>query len=963
MDSATKLSHCTIIRMPRNVENGREWRGRDTKRERFLMGTLYRKVSALSFSVLCLILMGPVIPLATGQAVDLGTIATLSAEDLIERPGNYFDLEGTTLRFSPTGDHYQVENLPLDFDEDFGAQLAWEAASGNFAGWLVPLDFSFPFGNQMWTELYVNTFGNITFGQSESEAWPDRSPWSDGGMVSIASALDSRAAAGSERMIAVLWASYSFWSVETNAVYAKATSQDLTVTWELERDGQSRLVAGVNIFQARLSSTGTIEFSYKDVAEKDGIVGIFSGTAVPGSTLDSIVDPPINDDVQPVVRVKTVDVVDYGSTIRFTISPGAPIPTTVSTGTLQYQIRFEFGETDCLLYVSFSETNRRGTSCSLSPGAIGFRIREQSVDLFLSKILLKADQFSWSADAVWWDSPLPGNNSSGTDSRSLTVTEQRLDLSTTFGTLGANIFEVFHYPIVTKDSRQLLPVIYGQFEPDEDIAVIVMDFLVDELYAGGGGTGAQNVPIKGIGAFAENPGDGARLGSNRLQMSMAPIYLDGPYLAETRLIGASQYSGFPDGLSFVAHEGVHRWGIGLSFRNPETGLVESLVDEWCSCHWSESLNAPAFFPVGSAYSEDPLLEESIMGGSAWQDNGDGTFSKLPGNPTVRGLSALDLYLMGLLAPEEVPDTFILRDLVRLEGDRYSATKVPVRIEDIIAAHGPRIPSHETSQKKFVLGVYMLHEPGRPPDPDLLARAQAFSEAIPRYFDLATDGRMRVTHDPTNEAPTANDLSVTTRENEPVAVQLKASDPEGTVLTFSIVNEPNNGTLTGELPAVVYEPNEGFIGTDYLTFSADDDELSSNIATVSIAVESGEQPSPLHNIKANGSDEPVIITTNDTLSVTLSLDAGNGVGQSADWWLAEATPAGWAYYDLTAGWVPGLNVTYQGPLVDLGSMEVFNMSGLPAGAHTFYFGADLTMDGEVNDPIYYDSVVVNVLPPE
>ena len=561
----------------------------------------------------------------------------------------------------------------------------------------------------------------------------------------MASAFDSRAATGLERLIAVLWGRYSFWTVETNAVYAKTTGQDITVTWELERDEQARRASGINIFQARLSSTGTIEFSYKEIGEKDGIVGIFSGTAVPGSTLDSIVDPPENVDVQPVVRVKAVDVVDYGSTIRFTITAGASIPTTVSAGTLQYGIWLEFGKTDCLFFVSFNETINRRNSCSLAPSVIGFEVREQSVDLFLSKILLKSEEFSWFAEIVWWDSPILVGNHSSTDSRNLTILEQRLDLSSTVGNLDANIFEVFHYPIVSKDSRQLLPVIYDQFEPDDDIAVILMDFHVDELYAGGAGTGAQNVPIKGIGAFAENPGDGARIGSNRLQTSMAPIYLDGPYLVETTLFGASQYSGFPDGLNYVAHEGVHRWGIGLSFRNPETGLVESLTDEWCRCHWSESLHTPAFFPVGSKYSEDPLPEASVMAGHVWQDNGDGTFTSLTLLRGLQGLSALDLYLMGLLAPEEVPDTFILRDRVWLEGDRYSATKVPVRIEDIIAVHGPRIPSHETSQKKFVLGVYLLHEPGRLPDPELLARAQAFSEAIPRYFELATDGRMRVTH--------------------------------------------------------------------------------------------------------------------------------------------------------------------------------------------------------------------------
>ena len=109
-----------------------------------------------------------------------------------------------------------------------------------------------------------------------------------------------------------------------------------------------------------------------------------------------------------------------------------------------------------------------------------------------------------------------------------------------------------------------------------------------------------------------------------------------------------------------------------------------------------------------------------------------------------GLSALDLYVMGMMPADEVPDTFLLTDVRETRSrDTVRATKVPVRIEDIVAAMGPRVPSADASRKEFRLGVYLLHEDGRPPRPDLLERAQGVSVAISDYFDLATDGRMRV----------------------------------------------------------------------------------------------------------------------------------------------------------------------------------------------------------------------------
>lgn len=52
-----------------------------------------------------------------------------------------------------------------------------------------------------------------------------------------------------------------------------------------------------------------------------------------------------------------------------------------------------------------------------------------------------------------------------------------------------------------------------------------------------------------------------------------------------------------------------------------------------------------------------------MGGNVWVDNGDGTFTrKEDGYPLPTGLSALDLYVMGMIPPTEVPDTFLLTDV-------------------------------------------------------------------------------------------------------------------------------------------------------------------------------------------------------------------------------------------------------------------------------------------------------------
>ena len=120
--------------------------------------------------------------------------------------------------------------------------------------------------------------------------------------------------------------------------------------------------------------------------------------------------------------------------------------------------------------------------------------------------------------------------------------------------------------------------------------------------------------------------------------------------------------------------------------------------------------------------------------------------------------------------------------------------------------------------------------------------------------------------------------------------------------------------------------------------------------------------PVPDIKVNGSDSQITIGTNDTLSISVGVDAGSSLGVESDWWLVVNTPTGeWEYYDLTQGaYTPGLLVTYQGALFDLGSYEIFNTSGLDAGTYTFYFGVDMVMNGSLDmGSIYYDSVVVNI----
>ena len=135
-------------------------------------------------------------------------------------------------------------------------------------------------------------------------------------------------------------------------------------------------------------------------------------------------------------------------------------------------------------------------------------------------------------------------------------------------------------------------------------------------------------------------------------------------------------------------------------------------------------------------------------------NLDGTFTQLDDDYYVpaTGWSYLDLYLMGLLAPAEVPDFFILRNLVpsgRDKDDRavFKADRSRVTIQDVIAAEGPRLPDVEPSQKQFNTGIVVIVEQGARPSRELIDRANGIRERWIDYWATTTGHRSSMTANP------------------------------------------------------------------------------------------------------------------------------------------------------------------------------------------------------------------------
>ena len=749
-----------------------------------------------------------------------GVVTTVPAGGLIRKPANFFDLEGTTVTFTPNDqDDYAVAVGDLDW-RDPGPGTATRLAhwSGHLA---VDLPFPFPFAGRTWTRVYANVNGNISFQRPERMNWPHRSPWSSGTMRSVAAAVDSRSAAGLEAMIAVLWAIYRDTTISVDS-----TPDRVVITWHAVRPTPSNIYfppLGENLFQARLYPSGVIELAYRVVAEQDGIVGLFHGKNARGRRLDAVSDT-VDDVRYAVLDITTAELIDNGSTMLARITLAEDVPEQLADGAIEYRIFLYFGDYRWAAGIEVTASGRRSfTSYSRPPRIVGYRVHGSTIEIPISKTVLNGwDHFSWDADAVWW-----GRDFDDTERRTVRVGEPDYDLSVMMGTVNGNTFEIFHYPTFPKRSEDALSFIYEQVTANDEIAVTFTDFRIDDLYGTGPGSGAINAPVQGIGERQANPRRGEHFGSENLLVTMATVFIGAPNWTETGVSGRRAFGNFAQGVRWVAHEAVHRWGIDLQFRNPRSGRIEPLAPE--SGHWSNYLHAPAVHPVWPGYSSEPYSESSVMGGEVWVDNGDGTFTREEdGNPLPTGLSALDLYVMGMIPPNEVPETFILRDVQETDSwDTVSATKVPVRIEDIVAVMGPRVPAAGVSRKEFRLGVYLLHEAGRPPRADLLERARAVPAAISEYFARATGGRMRVV--PTVTPPMTGPVvpggseSFSISAVTPYSLTVEWTEPENTgsaIIDYDVrYREVGSGgdftdarhegaartaTLTGLSPGTAYE---------------------------------------------------------------------------------------------------------------------------------------------------------------
>ncbi|MFC3031623.1 tandem-95 repeat protein, partial [Pseudoalteromonas fenneropenaei] len=165
--------------------------------------------------------------------------------------------------------------------------------------------------------------------------------------------------------------------------------------------------------------------------------------------------------------------------------------------------------------------------------------------------------------------------------------------------------------------------------------------------------------------------------------------------------------------------------------------------------------------------------------------------------------------------------------------------------------------------------------------------------------VSNEATVTMTVTPVNDAPLASSQTLTLNEDNSLTITLAATDIENDTLSYSIVTDVNNGTLTQQSTNTwVYTPTLNFNGSDSFVFKANDGTADSNEATVSLTI-NAVNDAPVADAK--------IASVNEDNSVTVTLTATDVENSALTYAIATAAQNGSASISgSTLTYVPNAN---------------------------------------------------------
>lgn len=703
-------------------------------------------------------------------------------EDVLGKP-NLFNLAHHTLRFTPEGSRYRVETVPSHWDSEFGPEMSGHEASLK--------NFAFPFSGKSWGSFSVGMTGSITFGEQPVAPERPAAETNRTGGLSVDRFAELRQAAPT--LINTVPAISVFFKPRMyGTCYLKESADRAVITWSLTEPvggvQDMTWTPTVNRFQAVLYKDGAIELNYDEVHAEDAIVGIYPMVAGGSQTEIATITAAENAAIAPHLNIKNVklDAVD-GLFLKVTIETHGPVlpendPAIMG---IAYRVCLDRAKptADCTqngdMVWTIQGGGGRGRGRGATPRYITFGPGVQP------EVKVSGDTISMqgtlpdgykAGDQIFLSAAVqaPGTPPSVVDR----VSAQRVKLAglaspeVHLSSLKKSdgpfpvVYEAFHY-LKPPRANDLTCTIIKALGDKFDMLAYYSDFRIDNPEAGTSSTGPlgggpAGGAVTGIGANQRNLAGYCTQGRFQWQF-IQPVYVGANQmqqyppddLKETNTHNIAAYTSqlmertsngkippYDYAMSQIGHEMGHRWSAFVSAK------VNGETIQLGPTHWARGLQAPVAFPY-----QRPT-EASAMGGGVWQDNFDGTFTQLDDDYYVpaTGWSYLDLYLMGMISPAEVPDFFILRNLVPAGHDSnghpiFKADRTKITIQDVVAAEGPRLPAVEQAQKNFNTGMVLVVEHGKIPSPKLVESVTGIRDRWIDYWTTTTGHRSTMTANP------------------------------------------------------------------------------------------------------------------------------------------------------------------------------------------------------------------------
>jgi len=184
-------------------------------------------------------------------------------------------------------------------------------------------------------------------------------------------------------------------------------------------------------------------------------------------------------------------------------------------------------------------------------------------------------------------------------------------------------------------------------------------------------------------------------------------------------------------ITVLSHEAGHLFLAFASVRDPNNPTSRPMLGRQ-TAHWNFTFNS----------------EASLLEGNRIEDKGAGASPRFETVAVTQGYSALDQYLMGIRAKEEVPPMFYVSAAginsffppPSQVGVRFDGQRRDVNIDDLIAEMGRRVPDHTVAQRKFRFGFVLVVPKGVEPDAAWLAQVESYRAGFESYYFRAAGER-------------------------------------------------------------------------------------------------------------------------------------------------------------------------------------------------------------------------------